>query len=554
MYLQCDYSSYATTAPATFTLDYSDNGSSWTTLQTWSSQNNWFTSERRKYTVTGAASHAYWRLSVSAVQSSTALNINDWILENASGQWITNVSFFDCIPPAGETIGDSYSREVLRWIFPAAGTTVTLSPHQESMAQWPQMFCFYGATAGAVTCSITIGGTTVSYSGSAGYTTAQNARGLYEACRNSGNANFTAFYWIWPQPNNLGGSGQILAITKTPAANIAVTSSNITTIMKATYFGSGIPIGSQLPNQKSLTIDLVNGWIYYLQVNNRGIALATKTNANSFTPVHACYMDNATAVAQVPTGDLAAYGIPCTVIELIVGTDDVVANTGATATVSHWWGVPRSWAGNGTLLTDVNTYSTQSNFSHHHLVATLQDLACSGIATSGAGISVVTMVGEGLLSGADNTDFSIHKMLAWSNMYYTFIQNSFSGVTYGRFTGPDSAPLDWYKFTGAAPANEQLLIGPVKDFTTTVATTGTASDATISVVSTTGFPAAGWICIDGEIIKYTGVSGGNTFTGCTRAQYGTTAVAPIISTVVMVCGWWVFMVQGLVFGGYATPT
>lgn len=48
---------------------------------------------------------------------------------------------------------------------------------------------------------------------------------------------------------------------------------------------------------------------------------------------------------------------------------------------------------------------------------------------------------------------------------------------------------------------------------------------TITVNSTTGFPTAGYITIDAEIIKYTGLSGGVQFTGCTRGADGTTNVS-----------------------------
>lgn len=43
---------------------------------------------------------------------------------------------------------------------------------------------------------------------------------------------------------------------------------------------------------------------------------------------------------------------------------------------------------------------------------------------------------------------------------------------------------------------------------------------TISVSSTTGFAASGYIAIDSEIIQYAAIAG-NTFTGCTRSIGGT---------------------------------
>jgi len=57
----------------------------------------------------------------------------------------------------------------------------------------------------------------------------------------------------------------------------------------------------------------------------------------------------------------------------------------------------------------------------------------------------------------------------------------------------------------------------------------TAGATTVHVSSTTGFPSAGFISIDSEIIAYTGLSGGNSFTGCTRGADGTTAASHSMS-------------------------
>ena len=52
----------------------------------------------------------------------------------------------------------------------------------------------------------------------------------------------------------------------------------------------------------------------------------------------------------------------------------------------------------------------------------------------------------------------------------------------------------------------------------------TDADATITVDATADFDATGYIWIDAEAIKYAGKTG-VTFTGCTRAQFGTAATA-----------------------------
>jgi hypothetical protein len=62
---------------------------------------------------------------------------------------------------------------------------------------------------------------------------------------------------------------------------------------------------------------------------------------------------------------------------------------------------------------------------------------------------------------------------------------------------------------------------------TTLTAAIAATDTTIPVTSTTGFPVSGRIKIDNELISYAGTSGGNSFTGCTRGVYGTATASHI---------------------------
>ena len=64
------------------------------------------------------------------------------------------------------------------------------------------------------------------------------------------------------------------------------------------------------------------------------------------------------------------------------------------------------------------------------------------------------------------------------------------------------------------------------------------TDATITVVSTTGFPAAGTIDIGTELITYTAKTA-TTFTGCVRGTNGTTAASHLTSVVVTNASSWV---------------
>jgi hypothetical protein len=558
-------------SPLTFTIDWSDNGSAWNTFQTVTGQNNWQFSERRKFTISGASSHPYWRINVSATNSGTTCYLHELTFEDANGNWMMapvypNGAFFDCIPPSTEVIGNANTREVLRVY---VGTTnIWWRAIQETFMNWPQAIGIWGFAAGAVTQSLTLNGTTVSYVGLASNTAGQNARGLYEACQASVNANFTMWNWVWTPRNVVQyGSQDFLLIAKTPATNVWPTSSVGCTAYSRTQGVINAPMtqASQFMMAPNCTIDLSNGFIYFLQICSRGLALSTKTNSSYYTPIHACYGDNTLANAQIPTADLAPYGIPCTIIELLVGSDDVVANTGATAYLSHWWGTAQAWNSQAGLP-PVEDYTTSwggisiytvcsAPFGHHHIVGQLQDFTsnCSCSWNSqGTYWGTSTMVGEGMFSGADAGQFwSVHKLGCNPNLFQGQVFGS--NGPYAKYFGPGFPSVDWYKYSGSAIASENLLVAPIQDFTAMVSTSGTTTDTTINVVSTTGFPSSGWIILEGEIINYTSLTS-TSFVGCVRGKYGTVPIAPLNGTTIYIGAWFVFMVQGLLFAGYQTPS
>lgn len=546
MYIQIGATS--THGPTNFTLDWSDNGSSWTTHATFTGETNWGLRERRKYTITGAPAKNYWRLNVTAKNGGANLDMEEWILEDASNNWITQRSFIDVIPPVTESIGNSVAREFVRLSF--SPTNLYIKGVQELLTALPQSYSFVAATAGAVTLSVTINGVTVSYVGSAPNTANQNARGLYEALRASTDANFLAWNWIW----SLGGA-HIIATKATPSANIVMTSSNITCSMRGSYSPPMTQSAGYQPEQ-SLTVDLVNGWIYYLQVNKRGLALSTKTNNGFYGPIHMCYGDNAGAVAQIPTSDIT--GLPCTPIELVVGTDDIITNTGATGRFTHWWSVSQygTYNSSGQSNPDVTGGANGggcNTFTKHAFPYVIQDIYQNySPQVQYFGYQNVTLRSEGLFTGADSgVSWRVHKLVCDPDTVWQFINDGFG--YFGRGVGPVFSNLDWYRIVGAGVTDEQMLLIPSDDFMTTLSSDITTTDTTISVASTTGFPTAGYLVTEGEVIQYTGVTS-NTFTGCTRAKYSTTAINHFTGTQVFVGAWLVKINTGLLFAGYVKPT
>jgi hypothetical protein len=84
--IQCDYASTvksirlsgytAGRGPKDFELQWSDNGSTWNTQQSWTGEVSWQTQETRYYAITSPSSHAYWRIYITAYEA-TALSISE---------------------------------------------------------------------------------------------------------------------------------------------------------------------------------------------------------------------------------------------------------------------------------------------------------------------------------------------------------------------------------------------------------------------------------------------------------------------------------------------
>lgn len=547
MYLQCDFT--PNNAPASFSLDWSDNGSSWTVHQSFTGVNYWGCFERRRFNITAAPAKNYWRLNVTARNSGSSTSINSWSLKDASNNFITDTNAIYVIPPVGQTIGNSVAREIIH--ISNTTTSINIRPVQELLTPLQQLMLISGVTAGAITCSITIGGITVSYTGSAPNTSLQNARGLYEAVKNSLDANFLAWNWLWIVPiMNIAGSGQITAVSKAlTTTNSTMSATNATVNQAGTFHGAMIgDKGSTM--ESSLTIDTINGFIYYLQVNSRGLALATKTNVGFYGPFHMCYGDNTAALSQIPDSQLP--GIPCTPIELIVGYDDISTTSGGLARPSHWWG--SSVTGTGIQQSLFSSYAGINIWTNHVMPGLLQDVGqdySSGQYSTTNSIRNLffTMRGEGVYTGVDpGLDFAVHRLACDPD---TVLYYDAAAVCTCRGCGPVLVGLDWYRYSGTL-SNEQLVFAPSTDFVTTLTANISAVATIITVASTTGFPAAGFLFIEMEVIQYTGVTA-TTFTGCTRAKYGSSAAASFTGTSVNIGAWLVKINTGLLLAGYSKP-
>lgn len=73
--------------PAAFSLDWSDDGLSWTTLQSWSGIGSWAANEARVFAVTSPVAKRRWRIVVTAGQTATLELWEMRLCGNAAGTW-----------------------------------------------------------------------------------------------------------------------------------------------------------------------------------------------------------------------------------------------------------------------------------------------------------------------------------------------------------------------------------------------------------------------------------------------------------------------------------
>lgn len=615
--------------PRDFTLDWSDNGSSWTTLQTFN-EALWSQYERRGWTIVGASSHQYWRINVTTRQPGAAwTEITEFVLEDTNGIQVSNNIYFYTVPPVTETVGNAFCRDVLKFTFTT--TAITVDAVQQLLTPKPQFCSMYEKTAGAVAYGFSISGpsstsfaitasfatsvmtvtstaspifvgmlvtgagipantivssfgtgsggngtynlnttpgtigsqsctgygsTITGATGSAGSTAKDNLRSLYEALRDTSDTNFTDWNWSYqkPSPQNSDDTMDVIyGERKTKAANIYITfNSNINGSQLNGFYNyapminnNGSPaLAYTLGTNLSITTDYTNGWIYYLQINSRAFAIASKTNVSFYGALHGSYATNSYAVASMPS-----YYKYLSPIELFVGYDGLSTNLDAFSATSHFWKLQRTF------------YSTVSQAATYGCTffggGTYRDIfhdanAWDPTAGSSNGFRVfTTLYSSNIFTSTDSVgdNFQIHKV-GMSGVY----ANSVIYPTTGDIFIPLSEIHDWYKFRGTA-TNEALLL--VSD-TTAVSTLSGNLDASttpgsISLSDASNFQSSGFFIIENESFQYTGKSG-NTLTGITRAVYGS-SMAKHYSGDIVSQGLWFTVINGsALFCGYVKPS
>jgi hypothetical protein len=445
-----------------------------------------------------------------------------------------------------ETIGDANTQEFLR--INVYASSITFTGLKKWLTAIPQQVYIKELTGGAVTCSCTLGGVTVSYAGIAGNTAVQNLMGLYGAIRDSVLAPFTGWDWdvSYPAPQNGDDlSTYIFGLAKVAATNVTFTGVNVTAGILGNYVAPGYSTSAgSVQASPSVTIDLVNGFIYYFQISARGIGLATKTNAGFYGPIHACWGDHATALAYMPTD--SKFLSP---IELVVGTDNASTAVDSVGYVNTFWII---CAYTGALL------DPSANFMAAAPGGSLRRNRITEVQTSTYSlnnyIGAVGLNGSGIF-WADITksgnDYQVHRVktlgfnLAVANNVGT------DSSQYSLVIRPGFEISDWYKFRGTA-TNESLLLIADTVGVTPLASNYTPGDATLVLTDASGFQTSGFAIINNEAIQYTGKTG-NTLTGITGGQYATPINRHYVGDTVCQGMWFVVINGGALLAGYNKP-
>lgn len=468
-------------------------------------------------------------------------------------------SYSDLIPPATETIGTSKFREVVRIYFPD-NVTVKIGSYQACIADaFPQTFMVSAKTAGAVQAGVTIDGVTVLGAvGGAGSTANENLQALFYALKDSADATITGWdYWY-------SGTDTIIATRKTIAAAAAVTGN-----ANVTYSALGQPVfsGARTPFANNdvtyaygVTVDLTNGFVYYMEICSRSFSLSTKCNSGTYGPVFASYADHTEALDAMPDSAF------CTPIELFVGHQSEASGKAYTRP-THWWAVPTKYgsraitpseATQGLLAFD--TIGDCHPFTGAVLKGTMSDAGVTYWAGSGTTIAPeITFAEQAGDAGpaAGSTQYKVVPVSTLGTVHATSAQYCFSI----RFNPPTNLP-DIFKWNGTEPNETSAwatlvpLAGVVgSGLTLQQAVDGSSAYPTLTLSGVTGLSATGGAFLLGaERWTYTGTSGGNTATGCTRAVEGSSMSRHFIGDSVAPGAWFLKVNNGAVLCGTTKPS
>ena len=426
---------------------------------------------------------------------------------------VTN-PYFDVMPPISESVGNSNGYQFLR-VF-STGTIVAFQPMVRYVVALPQTYSIWDKTGGAVTCSVTINGVTVSYTGAAGDTAKANLWGLYCALRDSVDANFTAFdYFYDPMPTQRADDPYdfIILKQKVPAANSTITvNANINGAANGSYQAAGTEMarqGSNVVNMKTIPVDLVSGWDYYLSASKRGVTLASRIGTGPQTAICAGFRNHADALTAIPSPGLIPWPlIPQEIFTTSMpiyaanGDSDVMVCPGlaygrATA--------PATWPNIG--CKDANGHRARNCWVND--MVTFSNVGGAGLISVRAGSPLPvfstmdpTLTPANTYTSRIEDDYAVWKPL----QAVPFGDTVYGGSQYDTSYLPAGDVGDVWRFLGTTASENSIVVADPEGIPTTLTTAinATATPATIDVGDTSNLLATGYVVIGaGEIFHYT---------------------------------------------------
>lgn len=456
----------------------------------------------------------------------------------------------DLIPPATETIGTSKFREVVRIYFPN-NTTITIGSYQAGIADaYPQSIRLTAKTAGAVQAGVTINGVTVlGAMGSSGSSANDNLQALYYALMDSVDPTITGWTFAY------NGNDTLICTAKTPAAVVACSgNANVNYFAHAQSVLAGARSGYANIDSSigySVTVDLTNGFVYYMDIFSRSFTLSTKCLSGTTGPIFASYADHAEALSTLPPN-----GGLCTPIELLVGNIPLMK-----ARATHHWAACFAYGNKS-----IPNIETSQALSTYDGTPEWHPFMGSGAPNtiSDCGLAYCNQIG-GPVYGVEfplyesgivgvGTNLERFKSIPLGSGLYSSTDSSYRQQSV-RFAAPMSLP-DLHVWGGTEP-NEASALCQVQPPLASYPTLAQALDATtayasIQLSSTAGLLAQGSFIIGTEGFTYTGVSGSNV-TGVTRGANGTAQARHFIGHTVYPATWFLKVNNGAVCCGPNKP-
>lgn len=307
------------------------------------------------------------------------------------------------------------------------------------------------------------------------------------------------------------------------SGNGSTTFNTIAANSKPCWYGSA----NEYPE---VTIDLVSGFIYYLSVFDRSISLGTKTTSDYYGPISAVWAPRNVILPQTPNNLVP--------VELFVLDCSSMGGTGAIgfrfpAIASHGIGYvrvsgvdsvpysPQLHVGSGGGGTATSTPIV--------LPSGRRDLEYQGVFIEGVrrGVTLQTTARAGGVASDFDTLLGDLYTIINVELFRGYSGNSTSSTNAIRLETPASFLEEIYMFTGEA-TNESLHLARIIDFVAEVSSTFSISDEVLLVDDTSLFPLSGTLIVGDEIIEYSGKTS-TSFTGLTRARYGTSSSSEILS-------------------------